>query len=98
MFGRRYFGGAYFGARYYGKGSGTAAPGASAAQIWAYALEGGLSAGSILRIILAAVAGRTTGVGTQIEEYLSVDGAKPRVTVSFDASSNRTTIVLDGSP
>ena len=48
MFGRAYFGGRWYGARYYGDGSNTAAPGASAAQIWNYVLSNGLTAGATL--------------------------------------------------
>ena len=52
----------------------------------------------MLRIVMAAVAGRTEGIGTDTERYFSVDGTKPRITATFDAAGNRTTIVLDGSP
>lgn len=46
MFGRAYFGGRYFGAGYFGDGGDTAPPsGASAAEIWAYTLSNGLTAG-----------------------------------------------------
>jgi hypothetical protein len=48
MFGRSYFGGRYYGAAYFGGGSSTAAPGATAAQIWAYTLANGMSAGATL--------------------------------------------------
>jgi hypothetical protein len=48
MFGRSYFGGRYYGAAYFGGGSSTAAPGATAAQIWAYILPNGKSAGQNL--------------------------------------------------
>lgn len=60
-------------------------------------LEPGLTPAAMLRIILAALAGRSTGVGSTTEQYLSADGSKPRITVTFDSVSNRTTIVLDGS-
>ena len=48
MFGRRHFGVRHFGAAHFGGGSDTAAPGASAAQIWAYVLPNGKSAGQNL--------------------------------------------------
>jgi hypothetical protein len=61
VFGRTYFGGQYFGPGYFGGGSDTAAPGASAAQIWAYVLPNGLTAGqnvvgiySMLQTLLGA--------------------------------------------
>jgi hypothetical protein len=55
MFGRRYFGGAYFGARYFGDGGSGAPSGASAAQIWAYVLSNGKSAGQNVVEILAGI-------------------------------------------
>ncbi|UOF79504.1 hypothetical protein [Caudoviricetes sp.] len=55
MFGRHYFGGAYYGARYWGDGGDTAPPGATAAQIWAYILPNGLSAGATLAAIWEAL-------------------------------------------
>ena len=68
-------------------------------EVWeGFALEAGLTPGAMLRIVLAAVAGRTDGVGTDTERYFSVDGSKPRITATFDAQGNRTTIVLDGTP
>lgn len=60
-------------------------------------LEAGLTPAAMLRIILAALVGRTVGIGTATEQYLSQDGTKPRITVSFDAQSNRVTVVLDGA-
>lgn len=67
--------------------------------VWeGFALEAGLTPGAMLRIVVAAVAGRTEGIGTNTERYFSVDGSKPRITATFDAQGNRTTIVLDGSP
>jgi hypothetical protein len=49
MFGRGYFGGSYFGAGYFGSGpTGAVVPGATAAQIWAYVLPNGKSAGQNL--------------------------------------------------
>lgn len=47
MFGHRYFGARYFGGRFFGDG-GVAGSGASAAEIWAYVLSNGKSAGQTL--------------------------------------------------
>lgn len=68
-----------------------------AAAVGSRTVEGTMSQDAMTRVILAALAGRTEGIGTLTEKYKSADGAKDRITVSFDASSNRTTIVLDGS-
>lgn len=65
--------------------------------VWAKALEG-LTAEEMMRIMLSALAGKTTGLGTTVEEYLAQDGLTPRITATFDSNSNRTGIVLDGTP
>ncbi len=65
--------------------------------VWTKALESGLTAEEITRIMLAAVAGKTAGVGTTNEHYKSVDGGKDRIDATFDAENNRTVVVLDGA-
>lgn len=67
------------------------------AALMAEEIETGVSVRMALRIILAAVSGRTTGVGTSTERYLSVNGALARITATFDGDSNRTSVTLDGS-
>lgn len=61
-------------------------------------IEDGLTAGDILRLILAAVSGRTEGLGTRVENYLSRDGTKVRISANFDGRSNRESVDLDPSP
>lgn len=104
MLGRAYFGGRYFGPRYFGGGSDTAPPAPDCpttaqivAAVMGYELEAGVTVEAALRIILAAVSGRTTGLGTDTERYLSVDGTLARITASFDGNANRTSVTLDGS-
>lgn len=70
--------------------------GATAAQVWQQPIEGSLSAEQMLRIVVAALSGRTAGIGTSTEQYLSADGATPRIAATFDANGNRTSVVLDG--
>ena len=60
-------------------------------------LEGSITTADALRIILAAVAGTTSGVGSTNELYKSIDGLKNRIDVDFDVDSNRTSVNLDGS-
>ena len=67
MFGRHYFGGHYFGARAFGDGGVIPASGASAAQVWAYVLPNGLSAGTMLQQIHAAVVGEIEGTFTLVD-------------------------------
>jgi hypothetical protein len=71
--------------------------GATAAQVWQQTIESGLSAEQMLRIMLAALSGQTSGIGTAVESYNAVDNSKPRLTATFDAQGNRTGVVLDGS-
>jgi hypothetical protein len=54
MFGRRYFSGSFFGGRFFGDG-GLAGSGASAAEVWAYVLSNGKSAGQTLVETLAGI-------------------------------------------
>jgi hypothetical protein len=81
----------------YNTNSGGGYAGPTAADIWAHVLETGLSAEEVLRVLLATLAGRSTGVGTTTETYLSQNGATPRVTATFDTAGNRTAIVVNGS-
>jgi hypothetical protein len=74
--------------------------GASAAQVadavWQRAIEAGLTAEQIMRIMLAALAGQSTGVGGPAETYKG-QGNENRVVTTFDASGNRLTVALNGS-
>lgn len=73
--------------------------GAGAAEIWeGITLEGDLTPGDMLRVILAAVSGRTTGIGTATEYYLSKDGTKARIAATFDSAGNRESVTLDATP
>lgn len=71
--------------------------GATAADVWGFVGEGALTMDAMMRIVMAALSGRSSGIGTSQEIYKSVDGLKDRITVDFDANSNRVTVVLDGS-
>lgn len=60
-------------------------------------VEGDLTQGDVLRVLLAAIVGRTVGANTGTEIFLSQDGSKPRLTITYDSQNNRTTVVLDGT-
>lgn len=64
--------------------------------VWQRGVEAGLSAESMLRIALAALAGKTSGIGTSEETYYGLDGDTPRVVADFDAESNRVSVAVDG--
>lgn len=67
------------------------------ADIIAGVAEGDLNLTEMLRVILAAVAGASTGGGTDTVAFRDVADAKPRITATVDAAGNRTAITLDGS-
>jgi hypothetical protein len=69
----------------------------TAAQVWAHLIEGGMSAEQMQRVQFAAIAGKSTGVGTDTETYMGVDGETQRLVVTFDSFGNRETVAVDGS-
>jgi len=50
----------------------------------------------ILRVILAATAGKSSGGGTTTRIYRDAADAKARITATVDAYGNRTSMTLDG--
>lgn len=68
--------------------------GATAAQVWAEALEGSYTAKDLMRILLAVTAGGATGLESASMAFKSADGAKNRVTATYSAG-NRTITGLD---
>lgn len=83
-------------------GTGT---GATAAEIWGYVLADGRTAAETLldnarmmRIILAGIAGKTAGLGTDTETYFGEDETTPRIVASFDSQGNRVSVATDGAP
>lgn len=69
----------------------------SAAELWQRSIEGALTAEQMMRIMLAALAGRSTGVGSSIERYKSQDGAVDRISATLDGNFNRTSVGVNGS-
>jgi hypothetical protein len=66
------------------------------AAVWEASIESGLTAEEIVRIMLAALAGKRTGLGTTAEKYMAQDGTTPRITLNnFDKDGNGTP-VIDG--
>lgn len=80
-----------------GGGSGGPTAAEVAAAVWAWVVEAGMPAEGLLRVLLAAMSGTTTGIGGSTESYKSVDGSKVRITVVFDGSGNRLSTTLDAS-
>ena len=59
---------------------------------WSKALEG-LTAEQMMRVMLAALAGKREGLGTATEQYMARDGVTPRITLTPDANGNGTPTV-----
>jgi hypothetical protein len=60
-------------------------------------VEGSLTLRQVLRLLLAALAGKASGGGTSEITFQDYADSKPRITAIVDASGNRTTVVLDGT-
>lgn len=67
------------------------------AEIMASVIEGTLTLKQILRIVLSALAGKTTGGGTNTVTYRDVADAKARITATVQAGGTRTAITLDAT-
>lgn len=79
-------------------GSGTGATAEEiVALLMATEVEAGVSVQTALRVLLAAVSGPTSGLGTSTERYFDPSGLIARITANFDSNSNRTSVTLDGS-
>jgi hypothetical protein len=60
-------------------------------------VEGTLTMRHILRILLSALANKTTGGGTNNLTSRNLADSKARITITLDANKNRTTSVVDGT-
>ncbi len=61
------------------------------------AVEGSLTLRQALRVILAAVAGESTGGGTSTITFRDQADTKARIEATIDANRNRTAVTVDGS-
>ena len=60
-------------------------------------LDGGMTVEQSQRVVLAALAGKRSGIGTATENYYAVDGVTPRITLTPDAAGNGLPII-NGAP
>lgn len=67
-----------------------------AEAVWRRVLEAGLTAEQMMRIMLAPLAGKASGIGTDEETYFGRDGVTPRVVSQFDSAGNRLDVQVDG--
>lgn len=68
-----------------------------ATAVWDKAIESGLSAEEILRIMASVLAGKVSGAGTGTETFLGLDGTTPRVISTVDNNGNRTNVTVNGT-
>lgn len=59
-------------------------------------IEGTLDHREVMRIFLAALVGKTTGIGSNTETYKGQAG-EDRIVATFDSENNRSLVVLDGT-
>ena len=60
-------------------------------------IEGALTSRQIQRIMLAPLAGKSTGAGTATVSFRDTADAKDRITATVDDNGNRTAVTLDGA-
>lgn len=75
-----------------GGGGGPTAP-EIATEVWATAMETGVTFKQGLQRMAAVIAGKVSGAGTGVEVFVGLDGATTRVTVTVSDIGNRTTVV-----
>jgi hypothetical protein len=66
-------------------------------SIWDEVVESSLTGRQIMRIMLAALAGKLSGAATTTVAIQNVDQTKSRITATVDSSGNRSAVTLDGS-
>jgi hypothetical protein len=69
----------------------------TAAQVWAYVVEGSYTALNFIRIIAGALGGKVSGAGGTSVTIRNVSDTKAVITATVDSSGNRTAVTLDGS-
>lgn len=69
----------------------------SVSGIWGNTVEGTLTGTQWQRVVLAAVAGKTSGAGSTTVYFRDVADSKNRIVGLLDGSGNRATITLDGT-
>jgi hypothetical protein len=60
-------------------------------------IEGTLTLKQALRIILAGIAGKTTGANSSSPTFRDLAGTKARISATIDGSGNRSSVTVDGT-
>jgi len=67
-------------------------------EIWnSFAIEGGFTGADVLRIMLAALAGKVSGAETTTVTIRDTDDSKNRIVATVDASGNRSAVTLNAT-
>ncbi len=69
----------------------------SVADVLAGVIEGTLTLGGVLRVMLSALAGKAAGGGTTTIKFRDQGDLIDRITATVDSNGNRTTVVVDGT-
>ena len=67
------------------------------ASVWSYTVEGSFTAVQLLRIALAAMAGKLSGAATTTVSIRDLGDTKNRIVATVTADGDRTAVTLDGS-
>ncbi len=70
---------------------------AIAAGVWAEILEGTLDATEVMRIMLSALAGKSSGGGTGTVAFRDDADSKDRISATVDSTGDRTAVTKDGT-
>lgn len=65
------------------------------AEAWSTAIEGGYTAGQLLKAMSAVLLGKSTGQNTNSPVFRDVNDTKNRVVATTDSSGNRSAVTLD---
>jgi hypothetical protein len=68
-----------------------------AAAVWAYVVEGAVTAVQWARVVLAAVAGKSNSHESGTPKYRDQADTKNRISATTDANGNRTSVTVDGT-
>ena len=81
-------------------GSGSSAPtaAANAQAVWARALEGEFTAEQMMRLMVAALAGKVSGAAGSTVSFRDLADTRDRIVATVDENGNRTAVVRDAAP
>jgi hypothetical protein len=70
-----------------------------AQAVWnTFPVEAAFSAGDVMRIMFAALAGKVSGAGGTTITIRAATDTQDRIVATVDSNGNRTAVTLDGSP